>query len=83
MTTATATAAAGTKGRKVTVNFEDGRTVTFTDKNSAFLCVALHDGEDGIIKGSATREGALKGDPQRGLNNGVWSNLRVVEVIEA
>lgn len=83
MTTATATAPAGTKGRRVAVTFADGRTIEFGDKNARFLCIVrdVETGELGIVKGSAKREAAAAG-ARTGVANGVWADPFVVEVID-
>lgn len=83
MTTATATAPAGTKGRRVTVAFADGRTIEFGDKGARFLCIVrdVETGELAIVKGSAKREAAAAG-ARTGVANGVWADPTVVEVID-
>jgi hypothetical protein len=90
MTTATSTATPGTKGRKVTITYEDGRVGTFTQKNGSFLAVVSTDpngyfkGLDGIVGCSATRDGAVKlAAPFLGpVEEGGHFNLRIVEIID-
>ena len=88
MTTATANAPAGTKGRKVTVTYENGRVATFTQKNGNYLAVITTDpdghykGTDGIVGCSATPEGAAKIAARfMGFENG-YTNLRIVQIVE-
>lgn len=84
MTTATATAPAGTKGRQIAVVFDTGATPNvFSDKNARFLCF-VRDVETGdmlLVKGSAKREAAAAG-ARTGVANGVWADPFVVEVID-
>ena len=83
MTTATATAAAGTTGRRVAVTFADGTAIDFADKNARFLAIVrdVETGELAIVKGSATRDGAAAGARQ-GVANGVWADPIVVEITD-
>ena len=84
MTTATANAPAGTKGRKITVTHDDGRVDTFGRKNGNFVAIVrvIESGQDKVDAVSATRNGAaaLANQTVRLLYG--YADVRVVEIVE-
>jgi len=81
MTTATATAASGTKGRQITVRWGNGDTVTFgrTKGNYAVVSYNHNTGKGGYVGVSATRAGAAK---LAARWTGILTDLQIVEILD-
>jgi hypothetical protein len=78
MTTATATAASGTKGRQITVRWDNGDTVTFGRTKGNYAVVCDDDGK-GYVGVSATQAGAAKLVARW---TGIIANLQIVEILD-
>ena len=85
MTTATATAPAGTAGRKLTVVTPDGKTTTFGNKAGEFVVILAPNGgnwngDQFGISVSKTREAAMKRGESRCRDEG-RAYFDVIEIV--